>query len=311
MILASAKADCSLPGTLQVAHIVEGDSRGGADVGDCAAALRASSIALSVRGLLAISSAPTETLVIVVLSIDSADGLEVAGTLLALVLLLLESLEPSDESVDGSFLAALFELFHFFRPEFIQVILYDPHVLLFLRTFFAPSKVLKDVSPAGDVANVFVGDSALATDWQEDLRAIVAADFQTGTFSVAAHLHTDAVHAALVVVGQSVDSADRSVLFVTITRSQAGSSAHTELTQTVQETLVFKGVAVDTADGHEWLVAAVARKKHFTLLERLLSAGSLVSLGHIVGCEGTLIEVSDCILSADGLVDLGTLVGSC
>lgn len=311
MVLTAAEADRPLSGALQVAHIVEGHSRGGTDVGNRSAALGASSVALSVRGLSAISPAPTETFVIVVLSIDSADGLEVAGTLLALILLLLESLESSDESVDGSFLLALFELFHFFGPQFIQVILYDPHVLLFLRTSFAFPEVLEDVSSAGDIANVFVGDSSLSADWQEDLGAVVAADLQTGTFSVAAHLHSDAVHAALVVVGQSVDSANRSVLSVAVTRSQTRTGADRELTQTVQETLVFKSEAVDAADGHEWLVAAVAREKHFTLLERLFSAGSLIGLGHVVGCEGALVEVSDCVLSTDGLVDLGTFGGSC
>lgn len=85
--------------------------------------------------------------------------------MLAVVLLFLESLESTDESIDGSFLFSLSELFHFFGPEFIQVILYDPHVPVLLRTSFAFSKVLKFVSPASDVANVLVGDSPLSTHW--------------------------------------------------------------------------------------------------------------------------------------------------
>lgn len=82
------------------------------------------------------------------------------------------------------------------------------------------------ISSTDEVANVLVSDSPLATHWQEHLRTVFTTQLQAGTLSITVHLHSYTVQGALVVVGKSVDSADRPVLSITVARSQTGSSAH-------------------------------------------------------------------------------------
>jgi len=252
-------------GTLQITLVVVGDSllrtNGRENSGASGAALFLRALTLTV--LLAVSSAGTETGILVVSSISSANGFQKVGALVA-----------SDE------------------------------VFSLVFTF---SEVLEVGLVALQFAQISVSHSVLSTSRHEGFRTELTSLENRGTLSIGLFNHSDAVQHALVVVGESIDSANWSVELRTVTSSHAGSLGGGNLLGTRKSAEIFESVSGERTDGGEGFSLAFADEGRVVGLVVFVVAGAGVGQGNFVEVQSALVEVSHGVSSADWEVGLGTV----
>lgn len=306
-----------LPRTQQVAGIVESDSLLGTGQLERPLASGAIAHAPSLRVFPAGSLASALALIDVLLSVGSANGSVFIGATVALVFWFLpQHLPLADESVSRQLLSLLNLLFllNLLSLLFSHSVDEIPEQFLLglegidFLSFFTFSEVSEGVLEASNGTEISVGESPLSTDGHVDVGAVVAGEFDGGTLPVTGHLDAHAVEGALVVVGESIHSADWSVLLLAVTGTQAGALAEGELADAVEQALVLVGESGEPADWLEDLVLAVAGQEGVVLFEGEVSAGARVREGDFVFLHCAHVEIGHCVLSADWLVNLRTVL---
>ncbi len=161
-------------------------------------------------------------------------------------------------------------------------------------------------SVALEGAEVEVGDIVLATDWGGNERAIIACLHESGAFPVAILGHLDTISGTVVVVGPSVDPADRLVSSLALAGRGAGPETHGDLVATVEHALVLKGGPRNRADQGSFPVTVTCQKWVGVDIV-LIVAGTVVCLTHLLGVQSALVAVGHGVHSADRLILLGTV----